>query len=77
MSEFEKTIEEIIEDQKKKLLQCGRRIIPTLTPEDVLQPNDYNELENNPHFRYEEGLLAGMQTIQMMLRAMTKERRQN
>lgn len=68
-SEIEETIEEIIEDQKKKLLQLGRRIIPHLTPEDMLQPNDYPELENHPHFRYEEGLLAGLQTIQTALRA--------
>ncbi len=62
-------VEELIENQKKALLKCGRRIIPTLTPEDMLQPNDYLELENNPHFRYEEGILAGMQSVQMALRA--------
>lgn len=69
---IEQLIEEIVEDQKKKLLACGRRIVPTLTPEDMLQPNDYLELENNPHFRYEEGTLAGLQTIQTALRALSK-----
>lgn len=62
-------IEEIVTDQKRKLLACGRRIVPKLTPEDMLQPNDYLELENHPHFRYEEGVLAGLQTIQTALRA--------
>lgn len=69
-SDNDKLIEEIVEDQKGKLLKIGRRIVPTLTPEDMLQPNDYLELENHPHFRYEEGVLAGMQTIQMALRAL-------
>jgi len=67
---IERLVEEIVEDQKRKLLACGRRLIPTLTPEDMLQPNDYLELEHNPHFRYEEGLLAGLQTIQTALRAL-------
>lgn len=70
--EIERLLEEIVEDQRSKLLKCGRRVIPTLTPEDVLQPNDYLELENHPHFRYEEGVLAGIQTIQMALWALKK-----
>lgn len=63
-------IDEMVEQQKVSLLKCGRRIIPTLTPEDVLQPNDYPSLENNPHFRYEEGVLHGIQTLQMALQAL-------
>lgn len=69
---IEKIIEEIIEAQKKQLLRDGRRLVPTLTPEDLLQPNDYPELENHPAFRYEEGVLAGVQTVQMALRALKK-----
>ena len=57
------------EDQKKKLLQTGRDFVPHLTEEDVLQPNDFRELEENPHFRYEEGILAGIQMVEMALRA--------
>lgn len=69
---IDQLIEEMIEDQKKNLLQMGRRIIPTLTPEDMLQPNDYPALENHPHFRYEEGILAGMLSVQTALRAERK-----
>jgi len=60
---------ELIDQQQAELLKCGRRIVPTLTPEDILQPNDYMELEHNPHFRYEEGILAGYQTVLVALRA--------
>lgn len=66
----ERLIEEIIEDQKRKQYACGKRIVPTLTPDDMLQPNDFEDLEVNPHFRYEEGVLAGLQTLQMALRAL-------
>ncbi len=72
MNDIVKLIDEMTESQKANLLRLGRRIVPTLTPEDILQPNDYPELENHPEFRYEEGVLAGYQTIQMALRALSK-----
>lgn len=62
-------LDELIEQQKQKLLECGCQIIPNLTADDILQPNDYQELENNPLFRYEEGVLAGMQIVKTALRA--------
>jgi hypothetical protein len=53
--------DELIEQQKNKLLASGRRIVPHVTSDDLLQPNDFPELENNPLFRYEEGILDGLQ----------------
>lgn len=67
---LEAVMEEILYMHKKALLVLGRRIIPSLTSEDVLQPNDYPELNNHPEFRYEEGLLAGIQTVQIALKAL-------
>lgn len=69
----QKVIDDIVEMQRKQLLASGRRIVPTLTPEDMLQPNDYPELEYDPHFRYEEGILAGVQTIQIALSSLRKQ----
>jgi hypothetical protein len=56
-------LNELEEGQRKHLFDIGRRIIPNLTHEDLLQPNDYPKLENHPHFRYEEGILAGIQSV--------------
>jgi hypothetical protein len=67
-------IDEIIQSQRQTLLKCAQRIVPSVTEEDLLQPNDFSELENHPHFRYEEGVLAGMQTIQMAIKAYQKEK---
>lgn len=67
---MESTLESMVEGQKKSLLKLGRRIIPTLTPEDMLQPNDYPELDHHPEFRYEEGILAGLQSAITALRAL-------
>jgi len=70
---LEALIEEIRGSQQQKLLKLGRRVVPTLTSEDILQPNDYPQLESHPEFRYEEGVLAGIQTIQMAFRALHLE----
>jgi hypothetical protein len=67
---IEQVIQEIVALQQKKMLACGQQIIPALTLDDAMQPNDFLELENNPLFRYEEGLLTGVQTVQMALRAL-------
>lgn len=56
-------IDELIDGQKKKLLEHARRIVPYVTAEDIMQPNDFPELENHPHFRYEEGILDGFQVV--------------
>lgn len=54
--------DQLIAMQRKKLLKLGREFIPHLTTDDILQPNDFPELENSPHFRYEEGVLEGIMT---------------
>lgn len=71
-NDVEKLLEEMIQGQEKKVLNCGRRIVPSLTTDDVLQPNDFPELENHPYFRYEEGYLSGLQSAQIALRALRK-----
>lgn len=70
---IEKMVQEIVKLQQQKLLACGQQMIATLTDDDILQPNDFPELELNPLFRYEEGVLAGMQTVQMALQAIKRE----
>jgi hypothetical protein len=71
--EIEQLITELLDFHKSRLLKCAKRIIPQVTEDDLLQPNDYPELENHPHFRYEEGLLAGIMTVQMAIWALKKE----
>ncbi len=69
---IDELLQELVQFHQDKLLQCGQRLIPHLTHEDLLQPNDYPELEFHPYFRYEEGTLAGIQTVQMALWALKK-----
>ena len=60
-------LHELIEQQKKKLLVSAGRIVPHITADDLLQPNDFPELEMHPHFRYEEGILDGLQVVEAAL----------
>ncbi len=64
---------ELIDFQEKKLLSCAATIIPNITTDDILQPNDYPELENHPFFRYEEGVLKGLHSAKMAVLAQQKE----
>lgn len=71
--EIKALVKELITGQEKKLFKMGREIVPTLTTEDILQPNDYPELENSPLFRYEEGVLEGLKTAEMALLALEQD----
>ncbi len=55
---MEALFDELIAHQLQQL----RRLAPHLTDDDLLQPNDYLELEHDPRFRYEEGVLEGLQS---------------
>lgn len=71
--EVEKTLEELVDYQRQRLFVLGRQFVPNLTPDDLLQANDFPELEANPIFRYEEGVLAGVQAAQIALRRVQNE----
>jgi hypothetical protein len=70
---MEKLLDELVEGQRKKLLNFARKVIPNFTTDDLLQPNDFPELENSPLFRYEEGVLEGLLTARMAYLALKKE----
>jgi hypothetical protein len=76
-AETDQLLQEMVKGQHAKLLNCANRIVPHATAEDILQPNDFPELENHPHFRYEEGLLAGIQSVQMALWALRNQEAKN
>ena len=58
---------EMICHQEKKLLQIANEILPNVTSDDILQPFDFPLLEQNPHFRYEEGFLKGLYAAQFAI----------
>ena len=65
-------LEEMIAFERKRLLTLASRLLPYLTPEDILQPHDFPQLELNPEFRYQEGICVGLETALAALLAMQK-----
>lgn len=65
----ERVLDEMIAHQRAKVLKLAREAVPHISPEDVLNPNDYPELKAHPRFDYEDGILAGLLSAQMALRA--------
>lgn len=73
---LQKLLSELIDHQRKTLLKCAREIVKNVTPEDILQPNDFPQLEENPHFRYEEGIVAGLQAAESAINAWVAEQKE-
>ncbi len=74
---IDQLLQDLIDHQENKMLIFARELSPCLTSDDILQANDYPNLENHPHFRYLEGLVQGMQGAQMAIRAYSREREED
>ncbi len=76
-SEFIRQLDETVLEmktlQERLVCQTGRLIIPNLTTDDLLQPNDYPELEHSAYFRYEEGVLAGIMSMEAAINALKRD----
>jgi hypothetical protein len=62
-------LEELIEAQRRRLLDLARRLVPELTPEDLLQPHNHPALLSSPDFNFEDGILAGYLAVRAAIRA--------
>jgi len=67
-AELEKLFEELIAQQRKRVLEHARRLNPQLTEDDVQQPHDFPELAGSAEWNYEDGILAGYCAAQMAVR---------
>ena len=67
--EFEALFDQMIAQQRAKVLVVARTINARLTEDDILSPQDFPELGEDARFNYEDGLLAGLLSAQMALRA--------
>jgi len=69
IEDIESLLDEMIASQRARLLKIARRIEPSLTPEDLLQPHNHPRLAGSPEFNFEDGTLAGYLAIRAALRA--------
>jgi hypothetical protein len=68
-TEVERLLEEMIAQQRVRVLAHARRLNAKLTDDDVQQPHDFPELAGSPEWNYEDGILAGYQAVQAAVRA--------
>ena len=59
-AEIDTLFEELIDAQRAKLIALAKRIDPSLTADDLLQPHDHARLASHPSYQFEDGLLAGL-----------------
>lgn len=66
--------ERMISQQQAKVLRLAREAVPNIGPEDLRNAHDFPELKAHPTFEYEDGILAGLISAQIALRAEIKSR---
>ena len=66
---LEALFERMITQQREKVLTIARDLVPHLTPDDVLNPHDFPQLDGDSQYNYEDGILTGYIASQMAVRA--------
>lgn len=59
----------MIEQQHDKLLRLARCIVPDITPEDLGNPQELRQLSRDPVLNYADGILAGLRSADIAVRA--------
>jgi hypothetical protein len=65
-------VEAMEENQHRKVVDLARRLKPNLTAEDIRNPHDFPDLDD-PDWHFEDGQLAGIQSVRFALRALSGE----
>lgn len=60
MKDVLQLLDDMASEQQAKLARLARHHKEFITSDDLLQPADFPELEQDPEFRYEEGIWAGI-----------------
>ena len=58
--------------QAGKVIALARRLSPGLTAEDIRNPHDFPDLDD-PDWHFEDGQLAGIQSVRFAIRALSGE----
>lgn len=62
-------LQQMVDQQRAKVLRLAREAVPNLGPDDVLNPHDHPELKAHPTFEFEDGILSGLISAQIAIRA--------
>ena len=74
LAALDRMFDQMIAQQRQKVLRLAREAVPNIGPEDVLNPHDFPQLKAHPTFEFEDGLLSGLISAQVALNAEIKGR---
>jgi hypothetical protein len=69
LGDVEALIDELVVYQRRKRRALADRLKGNITDDDLDQPHDIPELGGSPLFQYEDGVLAGIESVKMAIRA--------
>jgi len=69
LSRIDALMLQMIAQQEQKVLLLARKIHPGLTAEDIRNPQDFPDLLANGEWNFEDGILAGLKSAHIALRA--------
>jgi|688.fasta_scaffold1922735_2 hypothetical protein len=69
MDRLEALLAKMQADQVARTVQLAGRIIPGLTHEDILNPDNFPKLMADKSFIYEDGIAAGLLSAKIAVRA--------
>jgi len=65
-------LEQMIDQQRRKVLELGRRWVPHATDEDLRNAEDFAILKDKPIFHFEDGILSGLVAAKTALACQAK-----
>jgi 8-oxo-dGTP diphosphatase len=69
----ETLIATLVAQQEAKVLRLGRALVPALTAEDLRNPQDFPVLVGSAAFNFEDGILAGLRSAEIAVRARRRD----
>ena len=70
IDKVEALLSEMHKQQVEKAKKVAHKIIPSLTDEDLLNPDNFAQIAQSPQFMYEDGIAAGILSSKIALRAL-------
>lgn len=65
---LDRLLAEMVAQQTRKVVNLARELVPNLTGDDILNPQDFPKLAVDPDFNFEDGLLAGLKAAASAIR---------
>jgi hypothetical protein len=60
---------QMVAQQREKVLALARQRNPKLTAEDIMNPENFPEIDSDGPFNFEDGILSGLVSAQIAVRA--------